>query len=192
MKIDLILKEGDYLTLDGSKVSMKTIKLGKLLKQRKKAGEVIFSYEFPDDTKFSKPKKKKEKIKVTSKKTSTSEGETVSIDDAINIASMVGEETPDTIIGDNEEVVVQVQPKRQAQSSKIKLKRNTQFIDDPNVAKAESKLKPLARVKLKPGAPTEYKYVRMRCRVCGGEEIVPEAETKMYKGMTYRCNSCFG
>lgn len=191
MKIDLILKEGDYLTLDGSKVSMKAIKSGKLLKQRKKAGQVIFSYELADDVKFSKPKKAKV-TKLKNKTSSRKEGllkENLSIDDAI----VATESLDETIQEENEEAeITDIQPKKQAQSSKIKLKRNTQFIDDPNIAKSESKLAPLGRVKLKPGAPTQHKYVKMHCHVCGGDEIVPEGETRLYKGMRYRCNSCYG
>lgn len=194
MQIDLILKDGDwYTTTDkDNPLSLKTIQTGKLLSQKKIKKEIIFSYEFPDDTKFPKKKGRKKKIVKTIKKD-------VKIEDAVDEDLNDLEAHVEEVVEENEELQIQTEeeedlkPKNQARAQKLNLSRKTQFVDDRTIGKEDRKIKPLARAIKRADAQTKYKYVKKHCSICNRDEIISEYEAKMsIPGMTYRCNRCCG
>jgi hypothetical protein len=199
MQIDLILKDGDwYATTDrDNPLSLKTIQTGKLISQTKIKKEIIFSYEFPDDTKF--PKKKGRKKKTVSKPTIKTTKKNIKVEDSIDEDSNDLEAHLDEVEVETEEVeVAQVEdeeslrPKNYARRQKLDLNKKMEFFDDRTIGQADRKVKPLARAIQRSDAKTKHKYVKKHCSVCNHDEIVSEYEARIGYGTNYRCNKCCG
>jgi len=202
MTVDLVMKDGDWYLLSDldSPISFKIVQLGKILSQSKKKGEVIFSYEFPEDTKFPKKKgRKKGSTKIvakTSKKSPLLEDplETPELDDPDNTQDQdereVVERASNEVFDNPDEVEA---PKNHGKKVKIQLNPKLKYIDDRKIGQTKSDHQTLARVQPKPDAPTKLRYFKLRCTVHGGDVTVPEWEYNKFREFGhYRCNKCCG
>lgn len=189
MTVDLVMKDGDWFLLSDldSPISFKIVQLGKILSQTKKKGQVVFSYEFPEDTKFPKKKGRKKALKkVVAKKNPLLEEPEQEFEAEETEVQVEKSEFshPDEVAEDK---------RKFGRATKIKLNPKLQYVDDKKVGQSKADHQVLARVIPKPNAPTKLRYFKLRCSVHGGDVTVPEWEYNKFKEFgCYRCNRCCG